>query len=736
MSEFLQGLGDQIFTRLGVSHADVLSVTRSWREAFVPKRSGERRRLSIPSPELLSLQRKLNTALFRHLPVSRHAVGFRPCRSIAAHALLHANKEVVIRADIRDFFDATSCHRVQDALRNLGWPQVAIDAITHVCFHPHHDGLPQGAATSPVLSNFVNLPLDHRLARLAGRLGGAYSRYADDLTFSFGSAVHRSRATTSRLFHDIRLILREYGYRLNDRKTAVMGRSTRQLVTGLVVNVAPTLPRVIRRRIRAAAHRESLGRQMVQVAGDRPAQPMTLEQLDGWKAFASMIDAGHSQARPALASDQHGAANLLSASAELVFEWAFLQGYARPTRHRGSSLHDFVTWTDARIAKRIASLRKRGTPRRRHLEVLSHLERMCGEATRWETRPLPAMQLVAPVFAHRGIALLGLDEKGAPWILGYDAAAQGGDPRAWTDLLESIYSRGMKPPRLVVGRNYRDNQSGNRPFATRRLNPRIQGISWDDDQEPAFLAGWNTAWNNWSSKEDSYAVVSLDAIDDWLFTSAWHFVSLALPGLEKTSPMARLPWQAALILLETRWHDEPDESTADAEAPDVLQDLLLSLKRSFYFHPELPVAAPRSKLGQGPQDPEQLRRRIASLRSWRLWQPIRVDILSPVTPSPLTVRCIGPSSYCVLSAGHLAQYRNRYAAFEILFDQTNPDMPSYSVPFAAIRKGLSRKSYGSEWMYGNEHVSRWHIRIVNDQLAIVKGNEDVWRCDVSMFRCR
>jgi hypothetical protein len=119
--------------------------------------------------------------------------------------------------------------------------------------------------------------VDARLTGLAASLGGAYSRYADDLTFSLdGDATAR----IGFLVHQVRLIVRECGYRLNKCKTRVMRRHQRQQVTGLVINLDVNLPRETRRRLRAIEHQRRRG-------GD-----VTLSdaQLAGWRAFRAMIE--------------------------------------------------------------------------------------------------------------------------------------------------------------------------------------------------------------------------------------------------------------------------------------------------------------------------------------------------------------------------------------------------------------------------------------------------------------
>jgi retron-type reverse transcriptase len=112
--------------------------------------------------------------------------------------------------------------------------------------------LPQGACTSPALSNQVARRLDRRLAGLAKKMGFAYTRYADDMTFSAGPG---NRDKVGYLIARVRHIAEDEGFAVNAKKTRVQRPETRQTVTGLVVNAAPAVPRDVVRRVRAILHR-------------------------------------------------------------------------------------------------------------------------------------------------------------------------------------------------------------------------------------------------------------------------------------------------------------------------------------------------------------------------------------------------------------------------------------------------------------------------------------------------
>ena len=141
--------------------------------------------------------------------------------------------------DVIEFFGSTSARRVRRLFRVLGWDAETAELLMRLT--THDGGLPTGAPTSPRLANLVNVLLDARLAGLAEALGARYTRYADDLTFSFEQDDHAALAD---LLGGTRRIARAHGYRLHvERKLQIRRRHHRQTVTGLVVNERVALPR-------------------------------------------------------------------------------------------------------------------------------------------------------------------------------------------------------------------------------------------------------------------------------------------------------------------------------------------------------------------------------------------------------------------------------------------------------------------------------------------------------------
>jgi retron-type reverse transcriptase len=266
---------------------------------FVSKRSGGKRRLSAPHQRLRNCQEWILANVLEKAPLHAAAHGFVRGRCTRTNAQQHVGRDVVLNADLEDFFPTITFERVKGAFRSLGYsPAVATifallctesprrkvkyDGKTyHVAVGPR--GLPQGACTSPALSNLVSRRLDRRLAGIAAKLGWTYTRYADDLTFS---ASGEPAGKVGYLMARVRHIAQDEGFSVNGKKTRVQRQNARQSVTGVVVNRRPGAPRQLVRRLRAILHRagrEGLAKQ------NREGLPHFESWLAGMVAYVNML---------------------------------------------------------------------------------------------------------------------------------------------------------------------------------------------------------------------------------------------------------------------------------------------------------------------------------------------------------------------------------------------------------------------------------------------------------------
>ena len=272
----------------------------------VPKKSGGTRELAAPHRDLRRCQEWILRNVLDKLAVHDAAHGFARGRSTVSNAASHAGREAIVNTDLKDFFPSITFPRVLGMFCGMGYSPAAATILAllstecprrtveycgttyHVATGPR--ALPQGACTSPALSNRAARKLDARLAGLTQKLGWTYTRYADDATFSAGGEAAK---TTGYLLARIRHISQNEGFAVNETKTRVSRRNTAQLVTGIVVNQHPAVPRKLVRRLRAILHRaESEG--LATQNRDRHANFESW--LAGMVAYVSMVNP--SQGRP------------------------------------------------------------------------------------------------------------------------------------------------------------------------------------------------------------------------------------------------------------------------------------------------------------------------------------------------------------------------------------------------------------------------------------------------------
>jgi hypothetical protein len=194
-----------------------------------PKKNGKPREISEPDARLKRIQHEIIARYFASEQIHPAAVAYQRGKSTADHIWMHAGSEVIVVADIQDFFPNTRAARIED------WWRARVDSDTArllTLLTTDRGGLPQGAPTSPGLSNFVNRELDTTLAHRAGIAGARYTRYCDDLAFSWpvGSGP------PSGFEPGVRAALHEFGYVLHPTKGwRVYDRRDEPEITGAVL---------------------------------------------------------------------------------------------------------------------------------------------------------------------------------------------------------------------------------------------------------------------------------------------------------------------------------------------------------------------------------------------------------------------------------------------------------------------------------------------------------------------
>lgn len=272
-----------------------------YRRFAMPKKTGGERIISAPMPRLKRAQYWVLENVLARAPVHAAAHGFLKGRSIVSNAAPHVGRAVVINLDLKNFFPSIGAPRIKGVFRELGYSEQVATTLALLCteapteevsvdgekFYVAHAmrALPQGAPTSPALTNILCRRLDARLQGAAAKLGFTYTRYADDLTFSGGEDT---RKLAGKLLWRVKQIVIDEGFTPHPEKQHVMRSAQRQSVTGIVVNEKPSLERDTLRRFRAT---------LFQVEQDGPAGKQwngntnVIDALEGYAQFIKMVDA-------------------------------------------------------------------------------------------------------------------------------------------------------------------------------------------------------------------------------------------------------------------------------------------------------------------------------------------------------------------------------------------------------------------------------------------------------------
>lgn len=237
---------------------------RRYTQFEIAKKSGGKRQITAPVRTLKSLLTYVNMILQAKYEPAPCVMGFVEGRSVADNARLHTGKHYVFNIDLKDFFPSVAQARVWKKLQCPPFNfrneehgrqrRVLADVIAGMCcmkVDDHTFVLPQGAPTSPVLTNIICERLDHRLTGLAHRFNLTYSRYADDITFS---SMHNVYQPDGEFIKELHRIVEGQNFTINPAKTRLCRVSQRQEVTGLTVNVKTNVTRKYVADIRHILH--------------------------------------------------------------------------------------------------------------------------------------------------------------------------------------------------------------------------------------------------------------------------------------------------------------------------------------------------------------------------------------------------------------------------------------------------------------------------------------------------
>lgn len=280
---------------LGIEYKELTYVLYSRRvenlyQSFeIPKKNGEMRCISAPQEPLKHVQRLLAKRLMavqeeNYLKSNAIVHGFTRKRGIITNGKSHRNKRFVLNIDLEDFFDSFHFGRVKGYFQKNQFfmlPEEVAACIANIACY--NGKLPQGAPSSPVITNLICAILDRRLAAIAKKFRLTYTRYADDLTFSTNSKVFLEKK--DELLSEVYAVIEKSGFKVNHNKTRISYRDSRQEVTGLVVNNKISVKREYYKKTRSMLDHLYRG-----IPVEHNGVELTQQQIEGRLAFINQID--------------------------------------------------------------------------------------------------------------------------------------------------------------------------------------------------------------------------------------------------------------------------------------------------------------------------------------------------------------------------------------------------------------------------------------------------------------
>lgn len=241
---------------VGIHNDQIYAILRykegNYSQYKIRKKSGGEREICSPSHVLKHIQRWIYVnILLRDIDVSEQAYGFIPktendLRNIYANASKHTDKNIIVTLDLKSFFDHIYEKRVCVYFMSKGYVEEVAKLLTSLCCF--HYRCPQGAPTSPMLSNLIFRPVDDIISEYCHGNNLTYTRYADDITIS------ADIMNPQEVIAEIKKILKEHGYKINQKKIHVRKKGMRQTVTGLTVSDGVHVPKSYRKEIWRELH--------------------------------------------------------------------------------------------------------------------------------------------------------------------------------------------------------------------------------------------------------------------------------------------------------------------------------------------------------------------------------------------------------------------------------------------------------------------------------------------------
>lgn len=204
------------------------NIEKNYKIYKIKKRNGKYRNICEPSSNLKQIQKRILTNILNNKSISKYAKAYHKGVGLKDNAIPHINKEMILKLDIKDFFENISFVDIYNSCFSIEYfPKSVGIILTYLCTYDNH--LTQGSPTSAYISNLVMKEFDEELGNWCNLKNISYTRYSDDMTFS-------GEFNPSELIVKVRKMLYKLGLELNNNKIHIVHKSSSQNVTGIVVN--------------------------------------------------------------------------------------------------------------------------------------------------------------------------------------------------------------------------------------------------------------------------------------------------------------------------------------------------------------------------------------------------------------------------------------------------------------------------------------------------------------------
>lgn len=204
------------------------NIEKNYKVYKIKKRNGKYRTIYEPNSMLKQIQKQILINILNNKSISKYAKAYHKGISLKDNAIPHINKKIILKLDIKNFFESISFLDVYNACFSIEYfPKSVGFILTYLCTYDNH--LTQGSPTSAYISNLIMKEFDEEIGNWCNINDISYTRYSDDMTFS-------GNFNPSELIIKIRKMLYKLGLELNNDKIHIVNKSQSQNVTGIIVN--------------------------------------------------------------------------------------------------------------------------------------------------------------------------------------------------------------------------------------------------------------------------------------------------------------------------------------------------------------------------------------------------------------------------------------------------------------------------------------------------------------------